>query len=500
MRPDLPPIPTDRPDPWRRCLRDVLRLSAPLIPAMVAQMAMGFFDTWMVSQIGVAERSIGPWSLPLDTIAEPGVAGAALAAVVPANFMFMAVTLLFRGTAYSVSTFASQSLGRGDESEAGRYAWQGIHLALMTILVAVAASAGARMLFAPFAPNEQVLALEAAYFRVAVLALPVIVMQAALRGFFQGVHRTGIPAAVGIGMNVANLALNWLLIYGRGGLPRMGIEGAAAGTAIANLGGMLVLGAFFLLPASDRRFGTRRGWRPSARRMRRLIFFGAPAGLSWLLDMVGWSLLIVVVVQRLGEAEAAASNAAMNYLQLGFMPVVGVAIAITALVGKAVGARRLANARRLATCGFLISGGYQLAVGVAMIVWRHELIGFFSSEPRVVELGGYALICAGVFQFFDAVGIIYAHALRAAGDTHFLFRAHLLLIGAIFIPGALAMTWWVMPRLAPGLESIGAWLAGTAYIILLGATFYIRWRGKRWQQIDLFGDRGERNDECRMNE
>lgn len=488
--------PLDRPPGWLASFAAVIRLSAPVIPAMVSQMLLGFFDTWMVSQIGRTSRTISLLGidLPLDTVALPDAVGtAALAAVLPAVFVYIGFMTVFRGTAWSVSTFAAQAMGRGQDAEAARYAWQGVYLGVATVAVAVFAVAVARPLFGLFATSDDVLRMEIAYFTVVAWSLPAIVMMVALRAFFQGIHRPALPALVGVLMNVLNLVLNWLLIYGHGGMPRMGIRGAATATLIANFAGLAALAACYLLiPSIVRRFQTRCGWRLSFYRLGRLVLFGMPAGLSWLLDMIGWSLMIVVIVQWVGKdlqsaAHPAASNAAMNYLQIGFMPVVGVGIAVSALVGKAVGQRRLREARRMATCGFIIGGGYQLIVGVVLIVFRRDLVAFFSQDPEVIRLGSYALICAGVFQFFDAIGIIYAHSLRGAGDTHFLLFVHIVLILLLFIPGSVVVTFWVMPSVDLELMSIGPWLAGTVYIILLGGVFFLRWKGRRWEQIDIFG-------------
>jgi MATE family multidrug resistance protein len=170
------------------------------------------------------------------------------------------------------------------------------------------------------------------------------------------------------------------------------------------------------------------------------------------------------------------------------MPVVGVGLGAMALVGKAVGQRAFPAARRYAATAFAMGGGYQLIVGLLMILFRHDLIRFFSKDPEVIRLGGHALIWAGVFQFFDAMGIIYANALRGAGDTHFVMILTWSVIVGLFIPGSFAATWWLMPLIDRELMSVGPWIAGTAYLIVLGMVCWLRWRGRRWQQIDIFGE------------
>ncbi|MCG3178843.1 MAG: Multidrug resistance protein NorM [Phycisphaerae bacterium] len=477
--------------PWSSGFTQVLRLSAPIIPAMLSQMLIGFFDTWMVSRIGCTEFRLGGLRIPLDTVSNPDLGTITLSAITPAVFAFIAVATLFRGTAFGVNSFASQSLGKGTHAEAGRYAWQAIYLAGLSLLASAGVYAVAGRLPTRYAASPEVYASALAYFRVMVWSLPAVVIMSGLQGFFQGVHRPSLPAVIGVASNVVNVLLNWAMIYGRAGLPRMGMAGAALASVIANFLAAAALLACFFMPAFAGPYRTRRNWRPSLYRFWRLIWIGAPMGASWLLDLIGWSVMIMYITQRvgaeLGNAHPAASNAAMTYLQLGFMPVVGVGLGVSALVGRAMGARQFAHARRFTAAGFILGGGYQLLIGVLLVVFRRELIQFFNDDPEVVRIGSQALIWAGAFQFFDAMGIIYASALRGAGDTHVILWTSLVLIGGLFVPLSFAITWWVMPRVAPSLLSIGPWIAGTIYIVLLGVGFWLRWRSSAWERVDIFG-------------
>jgi len=457
---------------------------------MLSQMLMGFFDTWMVGQIGVPAKVVLGLRIPLDTVAQAGAGRVPLAGIVPAHIGFVAVFTLFVGTASGVATFAAQALGRGQPTESTRYAWQSFYLAILTLAVSLGAHVAAPAVFGLFAASGEVLVVELAYFQIIVWSLPLLVMTSGLRSFFQGIHRPIVPAVVGIGANVLNLGLNWLLIYGHAGLPRLGVAGAALGSVIAMAAGTAVLMACYLAPAVARIYDTRRSWRPSAARIGRLVWVGAPIGASWLLDLIGWSLMVVVIVQkvgqRLGEAHPAATNAAMSYLQLGFMPVVGVGLGMGALVGKAIGQGRVGWARRYASAGFAIGGGYQLIVGVLMIVFRRELIEFFSDDPEVIRIGSVAMIWAGLFQFSDAMGIIFGSALRAVGDTAYPMAVTAMLILGLFVPVSLVATWWVLPHVWPDLISMGPWMGGTVYVVLLGLILWYRWLGRSWERIDVF--------------
>lgn len=487
MQNDLTQIEPDAPLSWRIGIVRVLALSAPIIPAMLAQMLIGFADGWMASQIGVTELHWGGLTIPMDTVSDPSAGRAALAAVTPAALACWTLMSVFIGAVSAVTTFAAQAIGRGEDREAGRYAWQGIYLAGATVVVVLVALAVARLFFGAFTADAAVLDNEVRYFRVRICSLPLAVVIGSLGGFFNGIHRPARPAVVGVITNLLNLLFCWLLVFGRAGFPRLGVAGSAWAAVLASALGAAALLAFSLQPAFARPFGTITGWRFSLPRLRNLLRVGLPSGASWLMDMIGWTLLAVVLIPPLGEATAAASNATLNYLQLGFMPVVGVGVALSALVGKAIGQRRPRDARRLVTCAFVLGGGYQLLVGVALVAFRVPLVRFFSQDPMVVSLGSHMLILAGVFQVFDAMGIIYTHALRGAGDTVFLFVLYAATNFLFFIPagwlGAVAAR-----RYWPSGQAFAPWIAGTAYVIVLGLACWARWRGSQWERVNIFGD------------
>jgi MATE family multidrug resistance protein len=472
---------------WRSGILRVMTLSAPIIPAMLAQMIIGFADSWMVSQLGVAELHWFGLTIPMDTVSQAGVGKTALAAITPASLTCWTVMSVFIGTTAVVSTFAAQSLGRGEPREAGRYAWQAIYFSLAMLAVSAATSTISPWLFGHFAPSQAVRDSQVAYFNVRMWSLAPVVLVSGLASFFNGIHQPVRPGVVAVISNVLNVGFNWLLVYGHCGCPRLGVPGSAWASLIASVLGAMVMLAFFFEPRFVRGFGTLAGWRPSWHRLANLVRIGTPSAAGWLMDMIGWTVLSVALIEPMGEAPGAASNAALQYLQIGFMPVVGVGIAVSALVGKAIGQRRIGDARRFAACGFLIGAFYQGLIGLGMILLRVPLMQFFSTDPAVVELGSRLLIFAGLFQVFDAMGIVYTHALRGAGDTLYILLAYAALNFLFFVPVSIGAT-ALVGRLWPAHQVLAPWIVGTAYVMLLGWVCWRRWRAKRWETIDLFAN------------
>jgi MATE family multidrug resistance protein len=165
---------------------------------------------------------------------------------------------------------------------------------------------------------------------------------------------------------------------------------------------------------------------------------------------------------------------------------VGFSVATTALVGKYIGAGKPDVAANRAHWAVGMATVYMSACGLCMALFRGPLIGVFVSEAdpavasEVIAIGSRLMVCAAIFQTFDAVGIAYTGALRGAGDT--------------LVPGiaTIVLSWGVIVGLGawlvsahPALSSTGPWIAASAYIILYGAV--VAWRFERgaWRKIRL---------------
>jgi MATE family multidrug resistance protein len=190
----------------------------------------------------------------------------------------------------------------------------------------------------------------------------------------------------------------------------------------------------------------------------------------------------------------AAGWATMRYVHLSFMPAVGFSVATTALVGRFIGAGEPDRAARIARTALAMALVWMTACGAFFLLGRDELVRIFVSGgdtpaetiEAIVSIGGRLLVCAAVFQILDAVGIVYSGALRGAGDT--------------LVPGVVTVlfSWffivfggWVIVETLPGLESVGPWLAATAYLMALGVVMGWRFESGAWRRIRLVGSTEE---------
>jgi MATE family multidrug resistance protein len=162
-------------------------------------------------------------------------------------------------------------------------------------------------------------------------------------------------------------------------------------------------------------------------------------------------------------------------------------MAVSALVGKTIGAGQPERAMRITRISLLLAMAYMGTLAVIYFIWRRELIGLFNDTPAVVAIAAPLMICSVVFQLFDAAGITYHSALRGAGDTLWASIMFVVTHWLIVIGGGYAMAWWM-----PSLGSLGPWIAASGLIILCSLLLGIRWHSLAWMKIDLFKhDQGE---------
>lgn len=439
-------------------LREILRLSMPIIVSMASFTVMGFVDTWMVALVGTTE----------------------VAAVMPGGVIAFAITALPLGIARCVSTFAAQAVGRGEPQVGAGCAWQGLYFGAVVGVACGVLWPVAPTFFSLFGHEPEVVVLEVAYFRVRLWGIGLSVMIGALSGFFYGIHRPKITLIGVLTANFTNIVLNYVFIFGNWGAPRLGLTGAALAMVLSFVVQLGVLLGVFLSASYQAEFSTRLIWRPDWTRTRQLLHIGWPAGTQGVIDILGWGLLIIMIVGRFGKEHLAASNIAIQYMMISFMPAMGLSQALSALVGRYIGEGKLETVvqRVYETLGLCLL--YVGLVGVFFFFFRFSLIAVFTTDPAVVQLGANILLCAVALQLFDGLGITFFGALRGAGDTHWPAGFTVVVLGLVFAPLSLGCVAYT------SLESLGPWLAGTVNVIVLGLGFCWRFQQGAWREINIF--------------
>jgi MATE family multidrug resistance protein len=451
------------PNGWRE-LGEVLWLSFPIIVTMASYTLMNALDVVMVGRHSAAE----------------------LSAVGPAASTFFLIASLLMGTLSITNTFVGQSVGRGEKQEAARYVWQAVYVAAIWGMVAWLFTPLAPKLFAWAGHDELVQVYEVSYFQYMLLRVPALGFWIALSGFYQATKRPVVPMVVGLVGNAFNLALNYVLIFGKWGFPEMGITGAAVATVIATYVQAGLMFVLFLGPRTHGEYGSRNDIGVELAKLWRMIRFGLPSGLSWSLESTCWTLFLLKVIGGLGAAALAANTATIQIIHLSFMPVIGLNIGVQAIVGQHIGMGDPDGAMRRVYRALALAFVFMVTMGVLFLVFRRNLIGLFcdgETSADIIAMGGTMLIFAGIFQAFDSAAIICHGALKGAGDTLFPMWASIICGWCVFLPLAAILTHTLKLGVA------GAWLSVTIYIGLVATVNFWRFASGAWRKIDIFKER-----------
>ncbi len=462
-----PPAEGDRYRWWG--VGEVVRLAIPTILSMASYTLMQFADSWMVAQVGghaFGAQFIG-----------------GMASFVSATF--------FMGLLSCVNTFAAQNLGAGRPERAARYGWQGIWmgLAAWALLAGVLVPSAPRLL-GLFPHETPLVQLEVHYFRILAVGWGPILVARALGPFFIGIHKPNVVLLAGGIANTINILLNYLLIFGKWGFPRLELTGAAIGTVAGSVLEAAILLAVFLWGLDKRRFRVRESIGLSGRAIRDLLRVGAPAGAVMLSGSLMFLVFLGGIVGQFGPGHLGAAGVLHRYLHLCLMPALGVGAASTALVGRYCGAKRTDLAWRRAHAALLLIEGYMIAVGATMWFFRADFVALFLSDdwsPHVREtareVATNTMAFLVVVQAFFALNLTFTGALRGAGDT--LWPGIVNIVGSwtLGVGGG-----WLVTRLFPEWESYGPWAVMAAFMSLLGVVMWGRFLSGRWKRIRLLED------------
>lgn len=426
--------------------------------------------------------STASWSIQhfVDRVFLTWYSTEALAAALPGGLSNFVFTSFFIGMAQYINTFVAQYTGAGQDGRVGPAVWQGAYLALAGVLFGLGLALLAEPLFVLIGHEEKVRLAETEYFRVLCYGVGPITLSTAASCFFSGRGQTWTVLAVNVGATLVNIVLDYGLIFGAWGLPSLGMRGAAWATNVASLCGALSFLALMVRPVYRRRFNTLAGWRLDAGLFRRLLRYGGPSGLNFMLDIFAFSFF-VLIVGRLGTIPLAATNLAFNINSLAFMPLIGAGIAISTMVGQRLGDDRPEDAEYCTWSGLHLSLFYMGVMAAAYIFLPDFFLAPFdarSQDPNFGEVRAVAVVLlriVALYCVFDAFYMGFTAALKGAGDTRYVMWVSVVLSWVVMlVPCMVALEYF-----GAGLYVL--WLFICAYIVLMGVVFFFRFRVGRWK-------------------
>ena len=438
---------------------ELLGVAVPLFVSNACETVMLFTDRLFLARVGPAQVSASM--------------GGGLTA-----FMFMTFFLGLTGYA---NALVAQYYGAGRRERVARVVAQALWISLAAYPIILCCIPLGRRLFDVMGVASAQQIYQRPYFTILMCGSLLGLLRHSVSAHFSGIGRTRTIMAAAAVMMAVNIGANYVLIFGKLGLPALGIRGAAFGTLLGSFAGLLTLGGVYFGRRNRRAYGTVAGLRWDGPVLRRLLRFGYPAGVEFCLNMVAFNLL-VMTFHSYGVEVALAVTAAFSWDMVSFIPLIGCNVAVTSLVGRYVGASRHDIAHRATMSALGAVGLYAAVIVVVFSLFPQALAGVFRPSgddavfARALPLAAFMVRLVSVYVFADAVGLVFSGALRGAGDTLMTMvisvSSHWLLTlsGLILVRGLHAP-----PRVA--------WSVVVVLVWSIGLAFCARYRTGRWRHI-----------------
>jgi len=408
--------------------------------------------------------------------------GESMTASMAGGNLFWVMVCLPVGIASMTGAIVSQYVGANEHRHIGRFLWQSVWLSLLSAPLFMVVAYFSREIFRLTGQPEHLLELEATYLRWLMVGAVGLVLESALSGFFSGTERTRVIMWVSLASGALNLMLDVVLVFGAGPIPALGITGAAIGSVIAFWAKAVCYSILLFKPEYEIKYCIRRGFGFDSKLAWKLLFFGFPTGLMYLTESGGFTVM-VLRIGSIGDLPLRATTMAINFNMVAFIPLVGVSIAASVLVGRHLLQNGPQRAARSVYAALLIGVTYSTLWLIAylgipdVMMSLYELSDTSDESDTAIGLARNLLGFVAVYVVLDAVQLILAGALRGAGDTWFvlisgaLASAVALLIGFLFETGDQTLHWW--------------WWMLTLWVWLLAVFMSARFLQGRWKRMRM---------------
>jgi MATE family multidrug resistance protein len=376
-----------------------------------------------------------------------------------------------------VKVRTAYAVGRGTPQDGARYAVAGMAMGAFAGACVFALSRDVSWALSGIGIEPALIPYAKAFLSAVTYGAPATCALCALINHRQGLGDSRTPMVVGIGGNLVNAVLSYGLIYGRFGLPALGVRGGGFGTATTE---WLELAAMTALLVRDARAARRtRGARPILaialrRAAREVADLGVPTGLQFTAEMLAFTTF-TAVLGTIGGAQIAAHQIALATIRTSFLPGVAVGEAACVMIGQELAKGHLRQADRITRTALGVAVAFMAACGVIFGVFGGGLANAFTTDAEVAKVAKHLLWVAAAFQVLDAVNVVLRGCLRGAKDVR---------VAAIL---GIAVVWSCVPTAAfllgklAGWGALGGWCGFLFETSLASILFWRRWTRGTWR-------------------
>ncbi|UTY55932.1 MATE family efflux transporter [Massilia sp. erpn] len=422
------------------------RLAWPVLIGQLATVGMAVADVAMTGHASAAE----------------------LAAVSLGASIWSMVLVSVSGTMMAINSVVAHEVGAGAYGKIPHSVRQSLWKALGIGLAAMLLANLATILFDHLNMEAAVAERASLFVHIISFGLPAFAAYRTLYGYSTSINQTKPVMVIAIIGLLFNIVMNWMLIFGKFGLPQMGGVGCAVSTALCM---WLMLGAMLvwvrIAPAYKNTYPFHEWDGPCWAEIKSMLLLGLPIGVTYFAEVSAFGA-VSLLVARFGVNEVSANQIALNFSSLVFMVPVSFGIGLITRVGQAMGEGNPERARFTAWVGVAMSLGFAVLSATLIALFRHEIARAYTTDVAVQELTAHLLLFAAIFQLSDATQVATSCAIRGYKVTRPPMKIQLLAFWGFALPLGyllgLAPSWFPLSPAAP-MASAGFWIG-----LVLGLT------------------------------
>lgn len=439
----------------KETLFELVKIAVPMVVSQGAFAVMIFTDRYFMSQI------------------DPVHMAAALGGGVATFFSFCFFSGLFSYT----NAMAAQYLGAREEAKCSKVVTQGMIMTLMSIPLLVIITFSVAGIFEGMGHDPIQVELERSYYMILMLGTPVFLAKICIASYFAGIGRTYIVMICDVCGLVLNVPLCYAMVFGKFGLPEMGIVGAGFSTIIAEIFSFSLFIIFYLQKEHREKFKILQSFHLDMGILRRFLRLGFPSGLELFLNVAAFNLFLLMF-QAYGVVEGASAAIVFNWDILSFVPMIGLNIGVISLIGRFVGAQDMERANEVIAAGFLMGIAYSAVLAILYITFRFQLVEIFAPPDgdfsEIRSLAAFMMVGLSSYAMADAICLVSGGVLRGAGDTRWLMIVSVSLHWAMLVAQYfIILVFKLDPRIS--------WLAFVVLMLCIAVVYMWRLVSGKWR-------------------
>lgn len=443
--------------------KELLHIAYPLILVNASNIIMQFTDRKFLSLLSTED----------------------MAAALPAGMLCFTLFSFFSISIGFTSSIVAQYFGRRSYKRCAQVIWSSFYFSLIAGLICSYLMPYLGSYIIHFSKSTPIiLSKEHDFFMTIMPAGGFACIMVAFCSFFSGRGKTLIVALIVFLGSIINCILAYSLIFGKFGVPALGITGAGLATTLSQGITTVIAGTFFF-SMNQKIYPTRKFLYFNYADVKRILVFGFPTGIQVFIQVAAFTI-IMFFIAYLGAAALVSTTIAYSINLIAFLPLIGMSDAAGIIVGKHIGRNRIDIAERQALLIIKISLTYTFLIALILVLFPNMFFGIFkpaSSDiatfTEAIKYARFILICAASYNFFDALYFSSMGALRGAGDTKFPMYIAILGCWILWVPGV-AICIFVLK-----LNIIGVWIYIALYIALDSLIIYFRFKRGKWKTINL---------------